>query len=177
MTTTEPNAAGETQEMPCPKAEPQMEHDWLHRLIGDWDCEMECSMGPDKPPMKTTATESVRSLGGLWTVGEGHCDGPDETPMTSIMTLGYDPSKQKFVGTFVASMMTHLWVYEGTLDASGNVLTLDTEGPSATGDGTIARYQDIIEFVNGDHRTLRSKTPGEDGVWQEFMVAHYRRKR
>lgn len=176
MTTTESNSAGQSVDMPCPKAEPQKEHDWLHKLVGDWTCEMECSMGPGQRAMTSTATESVRSLGGLWTIGEGRCDGPDGVPMITIMTLGYDPRKQKFVGTFVASMMTHLWTYEGNLDPSGRILTLHTEGPSATGDGTLARYQDIIEFVNDDHRTLRSKTPGEDGAWHEFMVAHYRRQ-
>ncbi len=58
------------------------------------------------------------------------------------------------------------------LDPSGRILTFHTEGPSAMGDGTLARYQDIIEFVNDDHRTLRSKTPCEDGAWHEFMIAH-----
>ena len=43
-------------------------------------------------------------------------------------------------------MMTHLWVYDGALDAAGKVLTLDAEGPSFTGDGTTAKYQDVIEI-------------------------------
>ena len=50
-------------------------------------------------------------------------------PSTTIMTLGYDPQKERFVGTFVASMMTHMWHYNGSLDAAEKVLTLDTEGP------------------------------------------------
>ena len=54
-------------EMPAP----QKEHQWLHKLVGEWTCESECSMGQDQPPMKNTGQETVRSLGGLWTVGEG----------------------------------------------------------------------------------------------------------
>lgn len=176
MTMTETKSSEQAPENPCPAPEPQKEHEWLHKLVGDWTCEMECSMGPDQPPMKSTGTESVRSLGGLWTIGEGTGDAPDGTPVKSIMTLGYDPQKQKFVGTFVASMMTHLWSYEGTLDGSGKILTLDTEGPSFTGDGGMSRYQDIIEFVSDDHRTLKSRMPGEDGKWIQFMTAHYKRK-
>ena len=74
--------------------------------------------------------------------------------MKSIITLGYDPAKQRFVGSFIASCMTHLWPYEGTLDATGKVLTLDSEGPSFSGDGTTVKYQDIVEIVDDDNWML-----------------------
>jgi hypothetical protein len=131
-------------------------------------------MGPDQPPTKTTGTEVVRSLGGLWTVGEGSSPSPDPCSCDTIMTLGYDPAQKKFVGTFVASVMTHLWHYSGTLNEAGNVLTLDTEGPSFTGEG-MTQYQDIIEFIDDSHRTLTSRFVGPDGKWHHFMTAHYRR--
>ena len=133
------------------------------------------SIGPDQPPMTSRGRETVRSLGGLWTIGEGTGEAPGGGAHQSIMTLGYDPQTKRFVGTFVASVMTHLWPYNGTLDASGKVLTLDSEGPSVTGDGTMARYQDIIEFQSDDHRTLSSQFLGPDGQWVPFMKAHYRR--
>jgi hypothetical protein len=115
------------------------EHAWLQKLVGEWTAEMECSMGPDQPKVKSTGTETVRSVGGLWTLGEGKGEGPDGAPMASFMTLGYDPKKGKFVGTFIASMMTHLWKYEGTLNAARTVLTLDTEGPDFSGgEGMVA---------------------------------------
>lgn len=158
-------------------AKPQKEHAWLQQLVGEWTSEMECVMGPDQPPMKNKGVESVRSIGGLWTMGEGSGEMPDGGKMTSMMTLGYDPQKQRFVGTFIASMMTHMWVYEGTLDAAGKELTLDTEGPGMSGDGKMMKYKDIITFVSDDHRTLTSRIQGDDGQWTEFMTAHYRRKK
>ena len=157
--------------------EPQQEHKWLQRLVGEWTYEHECSMGPDQPPMKATGTESVRSLGGLWTVGEGQGKMPDGGPATTIMTLGYDPQTKRFVGTFIGSMMTHLWIYNGTLDAAGKVLTLDTEGPDFSGGPDLVPYQDIIEFVDDNHRTLSSQLRGPDGKWNMFMTAHYCRKK
>lgn len=90
------------------------------------------------------------------------------------MTLGFDPATKRFVGTFIATMMTHLWTYNGSLDESGRVLTLDTVGPNFT-DGAMVKYQDLIEFLSDDHRTLSSQTPGDDGKWHPFMKAHYRR--
>jgi hypothetical protein len=74
-------------------------------------------------------------------------------------------------------MMTNMWVYEGTLDPTGKILTLDTEGPSFTAEGKTAKYKDIIELKSDDHRTLTSQVLGEDGKWNHFMTAHYRRKK
>lgn len=152
------------------------EHRWLQRLVGEWTFEGECNMGKNQPPIKNTGEETVRSLGGLWTLGEGSGAVPDGGECQSIMTLGYDPQLKRFVGTFIASVMTHLWIYNGTLDETGKILTLDTEGPSFAGDGTLTQYQDIIEFIDDDHRTLSSRILGPDGEWTFFMKAHYFRK-
>lgn len=156
--------------------QPLKEHDWLQKLVGDWTFETECSMGPDKPPETFAGRDSVRSLGGLWVLCEGSGEMPGGGTSTNIMTLGYDPAKQRFVGTFIASVMTHLWLYEGTLDAAGKVLTLEAEGPSFAGDGATAKYHDIIEWIDDNHRTLSSKVLGPDGTWTQFMTGHYRRK-
>jgi hypothetical protein len=157
------------------QAAPQKQHEWLHRLVGEWRYEHECSMGPDQPPGKFTGSETVRSLGGLWVLCEGQGEMPGGGTAKTIMTLGYDPAKKRYVGTFIGSMMTHLWVYDGELDAGGRVLTLDTEGPSFTAEGKLSKYKDVIEFLSDDHRTLTSSCPGEDGKWHTFLTAHYRR--
>jgi hypothetical protein len=157
-------------------AEPQQQHRWLDRLVGEWTFESECLMGPDQPPMKSEGTEVVRSIGGLWTMGEGEGVMPEGEAMKTVMTLGFDPASNRFVGTFIASCMTHLWTYSGSLDADGKVLALDAEGPSFSGQG-MSKYVDSIEFVEDDHRILTSRVQLEDGKWVEFMKAHYRRKR
>jgi hypothetical protein len=157
--------------------EPTEEHLWLHKLIGDWTFESECSMGPDQPPMKTKGKESVRSLDGLWTIGEMEGEMPGGGTSKSIMTLGYNPQLKQFVGTFVSGCMTHLWPYLGSLDEQEKVLTLDSEGPSFSGDGSMAKYQDIIEFQDDGQRTLSSQYLGPDGTWVPFMRANYIRVR
>ena len=67
------------------KAEPQKEHRWLEQLVGEWTYEVESTMGPGQPPMKAEGTETVRSLGGLWTLAEGHGDMPGCGPSTTVM--------------------------------------------------------------------------------------------
>jgi hypothetical protein len=160
----------------CMQIEPQPEHKWLQKLVGEWTFEGDCVMGPDQPATKHSGSESVRSVGGLWTLGEIRGAGPDGGQATSFMTLGYDPATKRFVGTFIVSIMTYLWIYSGALDAAGKVLTLDAEGPDFSGGPGMVKYQDIIEFVSDDHRTLKSRLLGQDGKWQNFMTVHYRRK-
>ena len=154
---------------------PNFEHNWLLQLLGDWSFESECNMGPDQPPMKSTGRQTTRALGSLWTLGELEHAGPDGQSYRSVFTLGFDPAKQRFIGTFVSSCMTHLWPYNGQLDAARNALTLDSEGPSFAGDGTFAKYQDIVEVVNQDRYLLKSQYQNSDGSWTQFMIAQYDR--
>ena len=158
-------------------AEPQEQHRWLHRLVGEWTYEGESPAAVGSGTNRHTGTESVRSLGGVWVVCEATGETPGTGTSSSIMTLGYDPARGRFVGTFVGSMMTYLWIYDGQLDAGGTTLTLDNEGPSFTKEGEMGRYRDVVRFESDDHRTLTSLTQGDDGEWVEFMTMRYTRKR
>lgn len=157
--------------------EPQNEHHWLQKLVGEWTYEIEATMEPGTPPEKSTGTESVRSLGGLWVLAEGQGEMPGCGAVTMIITLGYDPHKQRYVGTWIGSMMTYLWVYDGELDAAERALTLNSEGPAMTGEGKMAKYKDVIEFKSDDHRVLTSHVLGDDGQWHKFMTGNYRRQK
>ena len=152
----------------------QEEHRWLQQLVGEWTSEAQMTMTHET----CKGTESVRSLEGLWILAEGQGEMPGGGSATMLMTLGYDPAKKRYVGTWVGSMMTHMWVYEGELDSSGAILTLNSEGPDMSpgaAPGRLAKYKDVIEIKAADHRILTSLFLGDDGKWQEFMTAHYRR--
>lgn len=151
--------------------EPTPEHRWLDRLLGDW------TVTSDMPADSASEwTERVRSLNGLWIVAEGNGEIPGGTKATTIMTLGYDPRRSVFVGTWVGSMMTHMWVYEGRLDEGRTVLTLDCEGQDFEDPGRTARYQDVITLKGDGHRTLTGRMQAADGTWKQIMQAEYRRR-
>ncbi len=78
--------------------------------------------------------------------------------VTTLMTLGYDPQKQRYVGTWIGSMMTYLWQYDGELDAGETMLTLNSDGPAMTDDEKIGKYKDVIEFKSDDHCIMTSYT-------------------
>jgi Protein of unknown function (DUF1579) len=158
------------------RPEPQAEHRWVERLVGEWTFETEAESEPGKKETGTGSTR-VRSIGGLWIVAEseGEIPGMDDRGIW-IMTLGYDPRKQQVVGTWVGSMMPNQWVYEGVLDRAADRLTLDTEGPSMKGDGSLAGYREVIEIENDGHWVHTSYAQADGGQWRPFMVTHYRRR-
>jgi hypothetical protein len=166
-----------TQQEQAMHAAPQKEHQWLQKLVGEWTCETETNMGADRPPEKTTGTESVRSLGGLWIVAEGQGEMPGCGEATTMMTIGYDPQKQRYIGSWVGSMMSYLWLYDGELDAAKNVLILNSEGLSMTDEGKIGKYRDVIEFKSDDRRVMTSHFLGDDGQWHQFMTVDYQRQK
>lgn len=147
------------------------EHSFLDRLVGDWIVSAEGEIGhPDW-------VETVRSLHGVWFVAEGNGEMPGGGQATTIMTLGYDPKKGKYVGTWFGSMMTYLWIYEGSVDASGDTLTLDTVGPDMETEGRMCNYREKITFIDEDTRGFSSSVEKPDGSWQTFVTMTYRRKR
>ncbi|RAK56623.1 DUF1579 domain-containing protein [Phenylobacterium deserti] len=156
-------------------AEATKEHAWLSKLVGEWVGEVEGSDDPSVPAHPAW-TETVRTLGDYWVIAEGASTMPDGTPAHSIMSLGFDPAKGRFVGTWLGSMMPNLWVYDGALNDAGDVLALESEGPSFDVEGEMRRYRDSIELVSHDHRRLISEVLRPDGTWEEFMRLSYRRR-
>ncbi len=156
--------------------EPHAMHRWLQQLLGDWTSTSSCDMEPGESPAQAKGTEHGRALGDLWVTLEGTGTMPGGGNARTQMTLGYDPAQNAFIGTWVGSMMTHMWNYRGTLDASQKVLTLEAEGPSFEGDGTTTRYTDVITLVSANERTLTSSGLQSDGSWNTFMRARYLRK-
>ena len=53
------SASEPKQESPM-NAEPQKEHQWLQRLVGEWTYENEATMSPDQPAEVCRGTENVR---------------------------------------------------------------------------------------------------------------------
>ncbi|WJH42273.1 DUF1579 domain-containing protein [Aliirhizobium terrae] len=150
-------------------AKPRAEHGFLEKMVGSWDVTSDMSAG-------IPWVEEVRSLQGIWIVAEGSGDMPGgEGPATTMLTLGFDAAKGKYVGTWLGSMMDYLWVYEGEVEPDGKTLSLYTIGPSMSGEG-MADYRERVTFLSDDHRTFTSAAKQPDGSWKQFMEAHYHRK-
>lgn len=155
------------------KSEPQKEHEWLHQLVGEWTYE---SAKSEEGKDAFKGVETVRSLGGLWVIAEGKGNMPGGGTAETVMSLGFDPASKRYNGTWIGSMLSYLWVYDGELDAAKRRLTLKCKGPSMAGDGSLVDYEDIIEIVSPNERLLLSRTPDPKAGWNEFMRITYKRK-
>lgn len=157
------------------KADPTAEHVWLEQLLGEWTYEAPPPPGHDKPEELCRGTEVVRQLGKLWILGEGKGAMPGGGEATMLLTLGFDPAKGRFVGSWIGSMMHLMWVYDGELDASRKKLILNAKGPAMDGRQGEVEYRDVHEFLSPDHRTLTGMMKDAQGEWQVFMTCHYHR--
>jgi Protein of unknown function (DUF1579) len=147
--------------------EPTEQHRWLAQLEGSWKAQSEPVPGHEFHDMG--GTEAGRMLGGFWIELAGEAG-----PWPTRMTLGFNPETGRFIGTWIGGMGSHLWIYDGALSADGRTLVLASRGPAFSGEG-LADYQDVIEIVGPDERTLRAYIQKADGSWDHFMTTRYRR--
>lgn len=163
------------QEVPEMGTKPASEHAWLQKLVGEWHIETEMRMGPDQPVLKSQSKQSVKKYGDLWVFADGEAQMPDGSKMSYFAALGYDVSFREYRGCRIAEISSHLWKQVGELSADGKVMTLDCVGPHMEKDGETANYRDVIEIIDENHRIMTSYGEDDNGVWHEFMKAHYTR--
>jgi len=155
------------------KAQGTPEHEWLMHLVGSWATETHCIMDAEGTEASFAGRETFRALGDVWVVGQQEM-GPEDAPdISSVISLGYDSARKRYVGTWVGSPMDYLVTYDGSRE--GDVLTLDAEAPDIADPSKTAHYQDILEIVSPDERIFRSQMLQPDGSWKQFMRAVCRR--
>ena len=174
--TLEPAAENKTPPKMPDMPPPAREHAWLEQFAGEWDTEAEITCQPDQPSMICKGTETARLLGGFWLIAQGRGELPGMI-FESVLTIGYDEARGKYVGSWVDSMTAHLWKYEGTVNAAGTILTLDTEGPCPQTPGEFSKFKEVTEFKSRDHRIFTSSIQGKDGTWSTMITVHYRRRK
>jgi hypothetical protein len=160
-------ATSPAQEMPeFPK--PTEEHKWLEQFVGEWESTAKSEAVPGVPEMTCEGKISSRMLGGFFVVNEmkNNVEGME---IEAIQTIGYDPQKKKYIGTYTDSMMSHMWVYEGKVDETGKILTLEAEGPNMMEPGKTAMYRDIYEFKSKDEIVATAQYQDAEGKWVTMM--------
>lgn len=155
---------------------PASEHEWLQRLAGEWEADLELMTAPGQPPLKVKATETTRRIGQLWTLTVAETQ-PPGMPFARSLTLGYDTARKKYVGTWVDSNSTHIGRYEGTMDAAGKTLTLIGETPHPYDNVRMVQVREVIEIKSPDEKFVTTSLQGDDGKWLTLVTVNARRKK
>jgi hypothetical protein len=149
---------------------PQTEHAWLQQFVGDWESDTEFHMDPDRQPEKSKTVECIRPVGGFWIVIDIDAEMMG-APFHGIQTLGYDPKKKTFTGTWVDSVSCVVWTYTGTLNKERTALTLYTEGPCPTSPNKLTNVKDVLEIKDRTHKLYTSYILDKHGDWSLCMEA------
>ena len=121
--------------------QPTEHHERVMKGVGHWKGTMTMSM-PGMPESTSDCSETVTALGGLWTQSQFRTNFMGMEFQGSA-TLGYDPKKGKFVGTWIDNMNPMLTVMEGVYDKEKNAIVMEYE---------------MMDEMTGEMKPVRSYT-------------------
>jgi len=153
---------------------PGPEHARLKHHVGVWDVDCTYFTGPDQPPMKTKAKETVEMLGEFFTVGRFVANMMG-MPFSGIVQVGYDTARRKWVASWIDTMTPYYFLFEGDYDASGKVLTMSGHGGDVTTGGMI-RYRTTEEVLESGQRRFEMFRETPDGEAKMFSYIYTRAK-
>ncbi len=101
-------------------------HKLLAGLEGTWTTRTKSWMEPGTPPVETTGTcEQKMLLGGRYLQQEYTGDMMGE-PFTGINIMGYDNHTKKYMSTWIDTMSTGIYYFEGTASADDKTITQES---------------------------------------------------
>ncbi len=167
------SAQGQSQtgQMP-PLPQPGPEIQFLKKDAGTWDATVQMT---DPSGQKTTAkgTETV-SMIGFWQVArfKGQMMGQAFEGLSSVT---YDPTKKKYVGTWIDSMTPGYATIEADLSADGKTMTGTMEGPDMN--GKMVKERTTTEWRPDGSRVFTMYGPGDTaGKQAPTMTITYHRR-
>jgi len=164
--------AQQGHEMP----KPGKQHELLKQFEGTWDTVAKFQGRPGEPAMESKGSETATfGMGGFWVTFEYQGDMKGQ-PFTGRGAMGYDQQKQKYVGTWIDSMKSGMFLSEGTADADGKRFTMIAQG-FCDAEGKAITMKQVYEFKNKDAWTLHFLAPNPDGKDQEVGTIEYTRKK
>lgn len=159
-----------------PQVEQSQQHKWLEKFVGHWETTSKSVATEGQPAATMNGEIKSEMVGKFWLVTKMSAD-LGEFKMDGRQTVGYDKTKRKYVGTWIDNTSDFIWHYQGSVDKTGKILSLEAEGPDMSEPGKSALYRDMYEFVSTDEIKLTSSIKGPDGKWIDFMTGTAKRKR
>jgi hypothetical protein len=154
---------------------PGTPHKVLASMAGSWNTKTRAWMEPDKPPTEDTGTcEQKMLLDGRYLQQEytGEMMG---SRFTGINLIGYDNHTKKYVSTWIDSMSTGIYYFEGTASADGKTITQESSYDDPVRGPTV--WRSVTRIVNENTLEYEMYLTPKGGKKEKVMEMTVTRKR
>jgi hypothetical protein len=161
-------------EMYTKLATPGEPHKQMASMAGTWTTKTKSWMDPTQPPMESTGTcEQKVLLDGRFLQQECSGDMMGQK-FNGIGLMAYDNFTKKYKATWMDSMGTGLYVFEGTASADGKTInmTSDWEDPI---EGPI-KVRTVTKIIDNNNQVFEMYGTGKTGKEMKMMEMTYTRK-
>ena len=154
---------------------PAKEHEMFKEMAGTWDAVMKFTDPTSGKEIEAKGVETVSLVGGFWAVFDIKFADMMGMAWHGHGTIGYDPMKKKYVGSFAHSAAPFMSIGEGTADAGGKTLTMTWDGIGHS--GKPEKMREIFERTDKDNAKMTMHAPGPDGKEMVMFTTTYKRKK
>ena len=154
---------------------PGAQHKLLASLAGAWTTRTRAQMEPGKPPMESTGTcEQEMILDGRYLQQKYSGEMMGDT-FTGINLIGYDNHTRKYVSTWVDSMSTAIYYFEGSASADGKTITQECSYDDPVRGPTV--WRSVTRFVDDNNLEYEMFITPKGGKEEKEMEMTVTRKR
>jgi len=156
-------------------ATPGAFHKLLAEMVGSWSVKSKWWMDPNEPPMESTgSSEQKMALGGrfLWQEFSGDMMGG---LFAGIGFTGYNNHTGKFVSTWMDTMGTGIFYFEGSAGGSGGKTITQTCNYDDPVRGTL-KWRHVTSIVDHNHLEFEMYTTDSSGKEGKMGEMTYTRK-
>jgi hypothetical protein len=150
-------------------------HKRLAKLEGSWTTRTKAWMGPDQPQAEGSGTCEQRMLLGGRYLQQEYTGQMEDGPYTGINLIGYDNHSKKYVSTWIDSMSTAIYCFEGTGSPDGRTITQECRYDDPVR-GPI-RWRSVSRIIDDDTMEYEMYITPEGGTEQKEMEMTVTRKR
>jgi len=156
-------------------ATPGAPHNLLAGMAGSWHTRTRCWMEPGMPAMESTGTCEQKTLLGGRYLQQDFAGNMMGMPFNGIGLTGYDNHKQRYVSTWMDSMSTGIFFFEGTAGADGRTITQQclyddpVRGP--------VKWRSVTKIVNDDTHLFEMYITDKSDKEEKMMEITYTRKK
>ena len=149
-------------------------HEWLAQAAGIWDVQGHYFVGDGQESFEAKGVETVEMIGPFWQQSKMEIELFDSV-VHGVTYLGFDPTRQVFVSTWIDSANPFLYRYEGAYDDATKLLSMSGVNTDPN-TGKPATYRSLGSYDLPAERTFTLSVEVASGDEFEILSYEYRRR-